>query len=68
MGQEGLSNDDQEMEELGQVTLEEEGKKGFTFLALSVRWRAMKMRQVTARQQSTTMFSPNLLRLRMTTG
>lgn len=27
MGQEGLSNDDQEMEELGQVTLEEEGEK-----------------------------------------
>ena len=34
MGQEGLSNDDQEMEELGQVTLEEEGKKGIHLLSI----------------------------------
>ena len=34
MGQEGLSNDDQEMEELGQVTLEKKGKKGIHLLSI----------------------------------
>ena len=35
MGQEGLSNDDQEMEELGQVTLEEgKGRKGIHLLSI----------------------------------
>ena len=34
MGQEGLSNDDQEMEELGQVTLEDAGTQGHHLLSI----------------------------------